>query len=73
MWCHNNWCLKILINFHQVLAGHEGPVSTLSFSPKQSLLASGSWDKTVKLWDVFENKGAKENIIMNSDGKFSRQ
>jgi len=55
------------------LAGHEGPVSSLSFSPKQSLLASGSWDKTVKLWDVFENKGAKENIIMNSDGKFSRQ
>ncbi|XP_063413018.1 periodic tryptophan protein 2 homolog [Mytilus trossulus] len=51
----------------EVLAGHEGPVSSLSFSPKQSLLASGSWDKSVKLWDVFENKGAKENIIVNSD------
>ncbi|CAC5425132.1 PWP2 [Mytilus coruscus] len=51
----------------EVLAGHEGPVSSLSFSPKQSLLASGSWDKSVKLWDVFENKGAKENMIVNSD------
>lgn len=51
----------------EVLAGHEGPVSSLSFSPTQVLLASGSWDKTVKLWDVFENKGAKETLGVPSD------
>jgi periodic tryptophan protein 2 len=28
-----------------VLAGHEGPVSGLAFSPTQPLLASCSWDK----------------------------
>ena len=30
-----------------VLAGHEGPVTSLAFSPSQAgFLASGSWDKT---------------------------
>ncbi|RKP07083.1 WD40 repeat-like protein [Thamnocephalis sphaerospora] len=36
-----------------VLAGHEGPVSSLAFSTTESVLASGSWDHTVRTWDVF--------------------
>ena len=36
-----------------ILAGHEGPVCSLAFTPAQSLLASASWDKTVRTWDVF--------------------
>ncbi|KAK3099531.1 hypothetical protein FSP39_005884 [Pinctada imbricata] len=51
----------------EVLAGHEGPISSLSFCTNKSLLASASWDKSVKLWDVFENKGAKETLLLNSD------
>lgn len=51
----------------EVLAGHEGPVSGLSFSPGQALLASCSWDRTVRVWDVFENKGNRETIQLNSD------
>lgn len=50
-----------------VLAGHEAPVSGLSFSTSQSLLASSSWDKTVRLWDVFNGKGAVETLTHTSD------
>ncbi|KAI8390883.1 WD40 repeat-like protein [Radiomyces spectabilis] len=36
-----------------ILAGHEGPISSLSFSPTGMMLASGSWDQTARTWDVF--------------------
>ncbi len=36
-----------------VLAGHEGPVACLEFHG--STLASGSWDGTMKLWNVYKN------------------
>ncbi|XP_060689223.1 PWP2 small subunit processome component [Hemiscyllium ocellatum] len=51
----------------EVLAGHEGPVSNLSFSPSRTLLASASWDKTVKLWDMFDSWSTKETFVLNSD------
>ena len=40
-----------------ILSGHQGPVTSLSFSPESALLASGSWDKSVRLWDVYEGRG----------------
>lgn len=39
------------------LAGHEGPVYSLAFMPLQPVLASGSWDKTVRLWNIFSGEG----------------
>ncbi|KAI8925529.1 quinon protein alcohol dehydrogenase-like superfamily [Entophlyctis helioformis] len=36
-----------------ILPGHEGPVSSLAFSPTDGFLTSASWDKTVRTWDVF--------------------
>lgn len=37
----------------EVLTGHTGPVSGLAFNPAQATLATSSWDKSVRMWDVF--------------------
>lgn len=50
-----------------ILAGHEGPVSSLAFSPTGSLLASGSWDKTVRVWNVFARSHAVEPYQLSAD------
>jgi len=39
----------------EIFAGHEAPISTICLSGG-SLLISGSWDKTVRLWDIFKGK-----------------
>jgi len=35
-----------------VLKGHSGSIDSLAWSPDEKLLASGSWDGTVRLWDI---------------------
>eukprot|EP01119_Soliformovum_irregulare_P016311 TRINITY_DN4701_c0_g1_i1.p1 TRINITY_DN4701_c0_g1~~TRINITY_DN4701_c0_g1_i1.p1 ORF type:complete len:702 (-),score=243.40 TRINITY_DN4701_c0_g1_i1:55-2160(-) len=54
-------------NLLDILAGHEGPISCLSFSPIRSVLFSSSWDKTARSWDVFENKPYRDILQHNSD------
>lgn len=51
----------------QTLAGHEAPISCLDFSLADGTLASGSWDKTVKLWGIYDHVGQRETIDLNSD------
>uniref|UniRef100_F6VRH3 Periodic tryptophan protein 2 homolog n=1 Tax=Ciona intestinalis TaxID=7719 RepID=F6VRH3_CIOIN len=61
-----------------ILAAHEAPVSSLAFSPTESILASGSWDHSVIVWRIGDEKGARESfdvchdvmaITFRSDGK----
>lgn len=49
------------------LAGHEGPVSSLAFAPNGGLLVSGSWDRTARIWSIFERTQTSEPLQLQSD------
>ena len=36
----------------KTLNGHNNPVFCVNYNPQSNLLASGSFDETVKIWDV---------------------
>ena len=51
----------------EVISGHEGPVSSLSFNPSPasgaSQLATVSWDKTLKIWDALNVSSSNTETI----------
>lgn len=49
------------------LSGHEGPISSLSFSPSGGNIISGSWDHTVRIWSVFERTQTSEPLQLQAD------
>ena len=50
-----------------VLTGHEAPISSLAFSPTGNYLASGSWDKSIRIWTVFGRSHAVEPFQLSAD------
>jgi len=42
-----------------VISGHTGPVSCLAFHPTRGQLATGSWDATVRLWEVYSDTASE--------------
>lgn len=51
----------------EVLSGHTGPVSSISFASQGGFMASASWDKTVKVWDIFDKKGIVDTLHHGSE------
>jgi periodic tryptophan protein 2 len=49
------------------LSGHEGPVSSLCFGNEGGLLASASWDRTVRVWSIFGRQTQVEPFQLQSD------
>lgn len=39
-------------NLHRTMRGHTGWVWSVAYSPKENVIASGSADNTIKLWDI---------------------
>jgi len=60
------WALKSgdLID---ILRGHTGPISCLAFSTTKDLLVSGSWDKSLKMWELYSKKPQFETYLNTSE------
>ncbi|KAG9473021.1 hypothetical protein GDO78_015312 [Eleutherodactylus coqui] len=50
-----------------VLAGHEGPVSSVAFNPWKSVLATASWDRTVRLWHMTDSWRTTETLSITAE------
>ncbi len=70
------WDLKTTAN-PRSLKGHEGIIHSIAFSPNGERLISGSWDKTIRLWDInaatelhqFKGKDSIYSVAFHPNGQ----
>ena len=53
--------------FLDQLSGHEGPISTMTFAPSGGIVVTGSWDRTVRIWNIFGRTQTSEPLQLSSD------
>lgn len=41
-----------IFGYEHELVGHDGPLSAIAYSPNGELLATGSWDGTIRIWNT---------------------
>ena len=62
---------------YQTLEAHSDSVTSVTFSPDGSLLATASWDKSIRLWDsrsgeekhVFDTESSTGRLVFSLDGQ----
>ena len=50
----------------RTLAGHSQPIGACAFSPDGGSLLSGSWDGSLKIWDVATGAGSGSGVARSS-------
>ncbi len=58
IWDTNNWK-----DIHRI--SNEKAIASLAFNSVTKVLASGSWDNTIKLWDISSLKTAYTNVMVS--------
>lgn len=48
------------------IRGHTREVESVCFSPDSQMLASGSWDKTVRVWNPSTGEEKRSLIVISS-------
>ena len=63
----------------QTLQGHSSSITSVAFSPNQNIIASGSYDKTIRLWDAVSGAYLKtleghlepvQSVVFSPDGTY---